>query len=59
MGQAERPICPHCGAFKILAPSRGDGKGQPTFQCLECDALDPLKSERASGWLKGELQPPK
>ncbi len=58
MGQAERPTCPHCGAFMILAPPR-DGKGQPTFQCLECDGLDPLKTDKVMGWLKGELQPPK
>ena len=58
MGQAERPTCPHCGAFMILAPSP-DGKGQPTFQCLECDGLDPLQTDSAMGWLKGELQPPK
>jgi hypothetical protein len=45
MGQAERPTCPHCGAFMILAPSP-DGKGQPAFQCLECDGLDPLKPMR-------------
>jgi hypothetical protein len=58
MGQAERPTCPHCWALMILAPPR-DGKGQPTFQCLECDSLDPLKTEKVTGWLEGELQPPK
>ena len=58
MGQAERPTCPHCGAYMILAPS-SDGKAQPMFQCLECDGLDPLKTDKVTGWLKGELQPPK
>ncbi len=58
MRQAERPTCPHCGAFLILAPPP-DGKGQPKFLCLDCDHLDPLKTERATGWLRGELQPPK
>jgi hypothetical protein len=58
MGQAERPTCPGCGAFLILALPPG-GKGQRTFQCFECDRPDPLKSEHASGWLKSELQPPK
>jgi hypothetical protein len=58
MGQAERPTCPHCGAHLILARPAG-GKGQRTFQCLDCDRSDPLKSERATGWLKSELQPPK
>jgi hypothetical protein len=58
MGQAQRPTCPHCGAFLILAlpPS---GKGQQTFQCFDCDGPDPLKTDKATGWLKGELQPPK
>jgi hypothetical protein len=58
MGQAKRPTCPHCGAFLILALPPG-GKEQRTFQCLDCDDLDPLKTDQATGWLKGALQPPK
>jgi hypothetical protein len=58
MGQAERPTCPGCGAFKVLALPPG-GKGARTFQCLDCDRPDPLKSGTATGWLKGELQSPK
>jgi hypothetical protein len=57
MGEAERPICPNCGALLILALPP-DGKGPRTFQCLECDRPDPLKSETATGWLQGELRPP-
>ena len=58
MGQADRPTCPHCGAFLILAlPPSGEGQG--TFQCFDCDRPDPMKTEKATGWLKGELQPPK
>ena len=56
MGQAERPKCPHCGAYLTLAPPLG-GKGKRTFQCLDCDGADPLKSDAAIGWLKGELAP--
>ena len=57
MGQAERPTCPHCGAFLILAlPPEGDG--QRTFQCFDCDRPDPLKSETVTGWLQSELRPP-
>jgi hypothetical protein len=56
MGQAERPTCPGCGAFLILALPPG-GKGQRTFQCLDCDGPDPLKTEKARGWLKGEHSP--
>ena len=58
LGQAERPTCPGCGAFLILALPPG-GKGQRTFQCLDCERPDPLKTDQATGWLKGELQPPK
>ncbi len=54
MGQAERPTCPGCGAFLILALPPG-GKGQRTFQCFECDRPDPIKSPYVIGWLAGEL----
>jgi hypothetical protein len=58
MGQAERPTCPKCGAYLILALPPG-GTGQRTFQCFECDGPDPLKTERATRWVNSELQPPK
>ncbi|MDB5617056.1 MAG: hypothetical protein JWQ24_1294 [Tardiphaga sp.] len=58
MGQAERPTCPDCGAFLILALPLG-GKGKRTLQCFECDGPDPIEAEQAIGWLKGELRPPK
>jgi hypothetical protein len=35
-----------------------DGKGLRTWQCADCDAVDPLKSARAEGWAKSSLQPP-
>jgi hypothetical protein len=54
MGQAERPICPECGTPLVLALP-ADGKGQRTFQCLDCDRPDPLKTDRVIGWLSGEL----
>jgi tRNA(Ile2) C34 agmatinyltransferase TiaS len=54
MGEAERPICPKCGALLILALPT-DGKGQRTFQCFDCDRPDPLQSDRVIGWLSGEL----
>jgi len=57
MGQAERPTCPGCGAFLILALPPG-GKGPRKMQCLDCDRPDPLNSEYVAGWLEGELQPP-
>jgi hypothetical protein len=58
MGQAERPTCPRCGAFLILALPP-DGKGPRTFQCFDCDGPDPLKTDKVLGWFKGELHPPK
>jgi hypothetical protein len=58
MGQAERSICPECGAPLVLALPPG-GKGPRTFQCFDCDGPDPLKTERAARWLTSELQPPK
>jgi len=27
--------------------------GKRTLQCLDCDGPDPLKTENATGWLKG------
>jgi hypothetical protein len=53
-----RPKCPGCGAYLILALPPG-GKGRRTFQCFDCDGPDPLKADRATGWLKSELQAPK
>jgi hypothetical protein len=58
MGQAERPTCRNCGAYLTLA-LLPDGKGKRTFQCIDCNGPDPLKTDKAIGWLKGELQPPK
>ena len=57
MGQAERPTCPGCGAFLILALPPG-GNGPRKMRCLDCDRPDPLKSEYVTGWFEGELQPP-
>jgi hypothetical protein len=58
MGRAERPTCPDCGDFMVLALPPG-GKGQRTFQCIDCDRPDPLKTDQVKGWFKGELRPPK
>jgi hypothetical protein len=58
MGQAQRPACPECGAFLILALPPG-GKGPRTLRCMDCEQPDPFKTDRAKGWLKSELQPPK
>jgi len=39
-----------------LAPG---GNGLRSLRCLQCEGLDPLKTSEVTGWLKGELQPPK
>jgi hypothetical protein len=58
MGQAERPTCLKCGAKLIVALPPG-GKGQRTLQCFDCGRPDPLKTDEAAAWLKGDLQPPR
>jgi hypothetical protein len=58
MGQTQRPTYPDYGAFLILALPPG-GNGPRTFQCLGCERPDPIKTDQATGWLKGELHPPK
>ena len=58
MGQAERPTCRHCGAYLTWTLPQG-GNGKCTFQCLNCDGPDPMKTEKTTGWLKGELRPPR
>jgi hypothetical protein len=55
----ERLRCPKCGAYLIVVASPSDGKGPRMFQCFECDQPDPIKTDKALGWLRGELQPPK
>jgi hypothetical protein len=46
--------CSHCGS-----PLSRDRNRPGRFECARCDRLDPLKSEKAMGWLQSELQPPK
>jgi predicted RNA-binding Zn-ribbon protein involved in translation (DUF1610 family) len=58
VGQIDRLTCPKCGAKLIAAPSPSTN-GLRALRCPDCDCLDPFKSERAMGWLKSELQPPK
>jgi hypothetical protein len=47
--------CSHCGS--PMPVDRNDRLGR--FECVNCDRFDPLKSDRARGWLQGELRPPK
>jgi hypothetical protein len=55
MGQAIADSrCAHCDS-----PMPGDRNRLGRIECAKCDRLDPLKSDRARGWLQGELRPPK
>jgi hypothetical protein len=58
MGQIDQLTCPKCGAKLIATPSPS-ANGLRALRCPDCDCLDPFRSERAMGWLKSELQPPK
>jgi hypothetical protein len=51
-----QPICLQCDLAMTLELEPG-GKTPRTFQCLNCERPDPLKSE-AMGWLSGGLKPP-
>jgi hypothetical protein len=48
-----RPVCPGCERPMTLELQPG-GKSPRTYQCLDCDRPDPLKSD-ALRWLSGEL----
>jgi len=50
--------CPQCGSLMRLALAPGD-RGPRSLRCEKCDRPDPLKADEVSGWLKGELRPPK
>jgi hypothetical protein len=52
-GTQNRPIRPGCNRTMTLELQPG-GKPPRTFQCLDCDRPDPLKSYTL-GWLSGEL----
>jgi uncharacterized protein YlaI len=67
LSSVERPMCPTCkhrmGLARISPGKRG--YEERTFECSTCDrvekvcfAVDPLKTD-ATGWLAGELKPPR
>jgi hypothetical protein len=62
----ERHCCPKCQIRMMLVgiePSFA-GPNLRTFECPKCEldykalADDPMKSNKAVGWLKSELRPP-
>jgi hypothetical protein len=52
-----RPICPICQRSMTLE-LQPSGMPPRTFQCLDCERPDPLKSPVIAGIMKA-LQPPK
>jgi hypothetical protein len=56
MATEQPPLCPICQRPKTLELQRG-GKLPRTFQCLDCERPDPLKSGAVDGLL-GALKPP-
>ena len=59
MERAEKAIrCPKCGSLMRLSLAPG-GKGPRSLRCEQCDRPDPLTAGDVSGWLRGELHPPR
>jgi hypothetical protein len=62
----ERPRCPKCQIRMMLVGIKSSSAGPDlrTFACSKCElaynalAADPMKSNKAAGWLKSELRPP-
>jgi len=50
----DQRLCPKCGNPTTLMLPPG-GNGPRTFQCMDCDVIDPLKQSNVQGWLHGEL----
>jgi hypothetical protein len=58
MGQAERPTCPDCGAYLMLALPPG-GKGPRTFQCFRLRPPRSPENGSSNGLAKGRATPAK
>jgi hypothetical protein len=62
----ERPCCPMCQIRMMLVDLEPSFAGPDlrTFECPKCEldykalAEDPMKSNKAVGWLQSELRPP-
>ena len=62
----ERPLCPICQIrMMLLGVDFGfAGPDLRTFECPQCEldykalAEDPMRSNKAVGWIKSELRPP-
>lgn len=55
------PLCPKCGRhMELLLPPDATGQRayQRSYQCFDCDRVDPLKSDQVDRWIKSPLKPP-
>jgi hypothetical protein len=50
--------CEYCHRQKVLLIPV-DGGGARELRCIQCDEIDPLKLPSNTGWIDGELRPPK
>lgn len=51
---AETPTkCPRCG--KRLKRPLDKAQPHKKYQCLDCDGIDPIKTQDVQGWLNSEL----
>jgi hypothetical protein len=50
--------CERCDALKVIVKPI-DGKTQCALHCPKCNDLDPLQLPAITGWMYGELRPPK
>jgi hypothetical protein len=42
-----------------MMKAAADDAERPQLRCPQCDEIDPLITPAATGWLQGELKPPK
>ena len=54
MKQSQR-FCEKC-AKRMTFALRPRGNGRRSWQCFDCEGLDPLKSPDVAGWVKGLLR---
>lgn len=46
--------------MELLLPPDATGQRayQRSYQCFDCDRVDPLKSDQVDRWIKSPLKPP-
>jgi hypothetical protein len=57
MAASTQKTCPKCGKPLTLALPPG-ARGERVLLCLDCDGVDPLRSDAAKRWVDSPLKPP-